>query len=98
MTSDSTAVAGVRIYAAGRRRNISTPGADRTFQITAVNVERPDFDELVSRVGSVQTMREPRGQRAVGVLGGIGSVEWKARTTVGTLTFTITETTSTEIV
>ena len=82
----------VRRYAGGRDRVITRPGTTRRLAVTCLNVDRDDYLELLSRQGTVQLFREPRGRRIYGVLSAVTGEEWRAREdTLGTVGFTITE-------
>jgi hypothetical protein len=102
ISSESDAVespARVRRYAGGRDRVISTPGETRTISITARNVDRDTYLDLLDRVGVLQLFREPRGRRTYGIIQQVNGDEWVYPVEpVGDVMFSYTSVTESEVV
>ena len=56
----------VRTYAGGRQRLIRGPAQPRTLTVTLPNIERDVLDDVESRRGTVQMIRDGRGRVVFG--------------------------------
>lgn len=102
ISSESDAVespAQVRRYAGGRDRVVTSPGETRTITVTARNVDRDTYLDLLDRVGVLQLFREPRGRRTYGIVRQVNGDEWIfPAEPVGDVSFSYTSVTVSEIV
>lgn len=95
----ATTSAGVRRYAGGRDRIISTPGRSQTVPFTAVDADRATWDELNARLGVLQLFRDSRGRAIYGMIAAVAGVEWNVDpTTLEDISFAVQSVTYSEIV
>ena len=90
--------AGVRRRSGGRDVIVRTPGRTRSFQVTAVQVSRDDFLDLEDRVGVGVFMRDTRGRRFAGLISGVQASEFRPVNLLGSVSFTFTTITFSEVV
>ena len=83
----------VRTYAGGRRRLITGPAKPRTASVTAQNIDRAIADEIVSRRGSVQMVRDGRGRVLFGTFFEVSLDETPGRKEMVSVGFTVHEVT-----
>jgi hypothetical protein len=89
----------VRIYAGGRRRAVTRPGASRNITLTLRQLDRDDYDTLAGYRGQVMLVRDQRGRAVYGVFSSInGAVERDRPTLVMDVTVAFSEVTVSEIV
>lgn len=95
-TVDVSSTVGVRRYAGGRDRVVSSPGQSSQVSIMASYITRADYLALLNLVGVLVLVRDVRGRRIWGVIGSVSGSE--AVTDFVTASFTLTSATVSEIV
>lgn len=88
----------VRRYANGRLRSVTRPGTQQTLTFTLPLVSRSDYDELLSRVGSLQLLRDQRGRILWGIIGEVDGDEDIFADRVQSVSFTFRQVTHSEVV
>jgi|GEM_PF-3121442 len=88
----------VRRYSGGVDRTISTPGRTLSFPVTLTHVSRADYDELLTRIGTNQLLRDTRGRAVAGMISAVSGSEARGFDRMSTVSFTLTSITYSEIV
>jgi hypothetical protein len=88
----------VRVYAGGVRRVVSTPGRDRSFNVSYRFMSRADYDGLLDLVSVPILFRDQRGRAVYGVIASLATVEFAQADLVEDVSFTLSNITYSEIV
>jgi hypothetical protein len=89
---------GVRVYAGGVRRIVSTPGRDRSLAVSYRRMSRADYDGLLDLVSVPVLFRDQRGRAVYGVIASLAGVEFAQADLVEDVSFTLSNITYSEIV
>ena len=97
-TADVSASVGIRRYAGGRDRVISTPGQSTQLSVGFRYLSRADYQALVDLVGVLVLFRDQRERAVWGVIGNLSATEWIVDDLLEDVTFTLTSVTVSEAV
>jgi len=94
---DTSAPVGVRRYAGGRDRVVSSPGGTVSVQVSFSYMTRANYLALVDLVGVPVLFRDQRGRVSWGVVGSLSAAEWSVADKLEQVSFTLTSITHTEV-
>ena len=95
---DTSTETGVRRYAGGRDRVVSSPGESVSVQVAFRYISRANYLALVDLVGVPVLFRDQRGRRTWGVVSNLSATEFSVRDLLEGVSFTLTSITHTEVV
>lgn len=89
---------GVRWYAGGVRRVVSTPGRQTSLTIAYRYLSRSDYDALLGLVGVSVLFRDQRARAVYGIIGSLTGSEFAPRDLVADVSFVLENLSYSEIV
>jgi hypothetical protein len=97
-TERSVDPTGVRVYAGGVRRIVSTPGRDQSCSVSYRRMARADYDALLDLVSVPILFRDQRARAIYGVIASLVGVESAQADEVEDVSFTVQNITFSEVV